>query len=242
MIELSIDGKRVTAEEDATVLEAARAAGIGIPTLCYHPGLPPDGNCRLCLVEIERKGKRELVISCMYGAREGLVVHTRSSRIWKARSFVLKMLLERTPDDPLLKRMASHYGVAFEERFHVESDPCIRCGLCVRACEENGTEAIGFAKRGWEREVSAPFEEPPRDCTGCKACAVVCPTGCIDVEEEGDVRRIWGKDFRLVRCALCGERFATEEELAHMGLEGDEAKYCQRCRKMLFSARFLVGL
>ena len=99
MIELSIDGKRVTAEEGATVLEAARAAGIGIPTLCYHPGLPSDGNCRLCLVEIERKGKRELVISCMYGARDGLVVHTRSSRIWKARSFVLKMLLERTPDD-----------------------------------------------------------------------------------------------------------------------------------------------
>ena len=84
MIELSIDGKRVTAEEGATVLEAARAAGIGIPTLCYHPGLPPDGNCRLCLGEIERKGKesssyracteREMGSSCIrdhpaYGRR-----------------------------------------------------------------------------------------------------------------------------------------------------------------------------
>jgi len=239
VIELVIDGRTLSVEKGTTILEAAEAAGIPIPTLCRHPGLSPDGNCRLCSVEIEQRGRRRLVASCMFPIQgAGLAVLTDTERVRKARRFILQLLVNRNPKAPILRKLADEYGVSPEERFASEPDLCIRCGRCVRACERDGTDAIALVRRGFEKEVASPFGEPSAACVGCLACAEVCPTGKIVYEEAQGTRTIWGRTFELVACERCGARFATREQLAWAGTSEEDARLCERCRRAQFVARF----
>lgn len=234
MISLTIDGRKVHVEEGITILDAAKSMGIEIPTLCYHPGLEPDGNCRLCMVQIEKNGKKRLVVSCMYPVEEGLIIKTDAPEVLRARSFVLQLLVDRGMQSERLRALADEYGVSPRKRFFRGEKECIRCGLCVRACEKEGAGAIGFAWRGVDRQVSPPFEEAPADCIGCLACVEVCPSGFIDWSDEGPVRKVWGKEFRKVQCVKCGEWFATKEQVAFCNLDAEEGgEYCPRCRKLL---------
>jgi NADH dehydrogenase/NADH:ubiquinone oxidoreductase subunit G len=176
---LQIDGKAVRAKEGMTVLEAARAEGISIPTLCHHEKLEPFGGCRICMVEIEVHGRTQLVVSCVYPAEENLVVRTRTEKIDRIRKTILELLLAHAPDAPELQKLAQEYG-ADKNRFEKDASFCIHCGLCVRYCAEvKKKNAVGFVDRGIRKEISFIPEISARECWDCKECFPLCPTSYL---------------------------------------------------------------
>jgi NADH dehydrogenase/NADH:ubiquinone oxidoreductase subunit G len=173
---MRIDGREVKADEGMTVLEAARSAGIDIPTLCHHEALEPHGGCRLCIVEVEARGRSRLVVSCVYPAEPDLVVRTRSEKIDRIRRTIVELLLAHAPDSPPLRKLAAEYG-ARSGRFAQEASFCIHCGLCVRYCAEvKEKHAVGFIDRGVRREIAFIPEIALRECDACKECFPLCPT------------------------------------------------------------------
>ena len=177
VVNLVIDGRQVKAEKGQTILEAAKAAGIGIPTLCDHPTVEAYGACRICLVEITVRGRKRLVTSCNYEVADGMEVSTDGERVRKSRKLTVELLLARCPEVEPLQRLAKVYGVG-EPRFPREKDDCILCGLCVRVCRERmGVGAADFVGRGTDMRVDTPYERKSEVCITCGACAFVCPTG-----------------------------------------------------------------
>ncbi|MBM4321301.1 MAG: 2Fe-2S iron-sulfur cluster binding domain-containing protein, partial [Deltaproteobacteria bacterium] len=163
-IRLRIDGREVQAAAGMTVLAAARAAGVTIPTLCHHQPLEPFGACRLCLVEVEEQGATRLVVSCVFPAADRLCVRTRSARIDRLRRTILELLLAHAPDAPQLQELAREYG-ARRDRFPAEPSFCIHCGLCVRWCAEvKQQHAVGFIDRGTRKEIAFVPELAAREC------------------------------------------------------------------------------
>lgn len=201
---LTIDGRKVEVQEGMTVLEAARAAGIYIPTLCYDPDLEPFGACRLCIVEIERM--KGLPSSCTTPAADGMVVRASSPRIDKIRRNIVELLLSDHPSDCLtcpqnnrceLQQVAAYVGVR-QMRFEGEkrsyrvddSNPlferdlerCILCGKCVRVCDEiQGRNAIYYAYRGFRVKIAPVLDRPLAEsvCESCGQCVEICPVGAL---------------------------------------------------------------
>jgi heterodisulfide reductase subunit A len=166
----------------------ARENGIEIPTLCYHPLLEPYGACRLCVVEIVAGGRPGLQTSCTYPIEEGLEVLTRSPSVIEARRVILGLLLSRTPNVELIQDLAREYGIT-EPPFPTETpdERCVLCGHCVRTCAELvKAHVLNFSERGIERRVGPPFLEKTRQCIGCGACTIMCPTGAIEIVMERD--------------------------------------------------------
>jgi bidirectional [NiFe] hydrogenase diaphorase subunit len=190
-ITLQIDGKEVKAEEGMTILEAAQEAGIEIPTLCYLEKLKPYGACRICSVEVERKGRVRIVASCGYPVEQGLVVRTRSPRIDRIRKVIIELVAPTTMVDREvvgeINKLAKEYNAnihRFESRFRAKPTRCILCGQCVRYCDEIvGEHAIGFVGRGIERRAVF-FPEKAKACLTCRACFDLCPTGKIPSETD----------------------------------------------------------
>lgn len=190
-ITLQIDGKEVKAKEAMTVAEAAKEAGIEIPTLCYLEKLKPYGACRICSVEVERKGRVRIVAACGYPVEQGLVVRTRSHRLDTIRKVLIELVAPMTMIDGEvageIKKLAKEYGAnihRFESRFRAKPTRCILCGQCVRYCDEVvGEHAIGFVGRGIERRA-AFFPEKAKACLTCQACFDLCPTGKIPSETD----------------------------------------------------------
>ena len=187
-LHMNIDGKDVEAESGMTILEAARDAGIDIPTLCYHEKLAPYGACRFCTVEIWKKGKSKkdksrLVTSCVYNVEDGLTVETNSPKVIKTRKMLLELMLASAP---VLSELAKQYGVE-KSRFESEVTQCILCGLCVRYCAEvKGANAITFVGRGTNRRVAFIDEVVSTGvCMDCGECYGVCSTGKIPRETDG---------------------------------------------------------
>ena len=179
-----LNGRKREAATGATILEAARAAGVDIPAVCAHEALQPYGACRLCIVEAREKGKKRsrVVASCLYPVKEGLEVATETVRIKKLRKFLLELLLARSPEAPYVRELAARYGVK-TARFSKLGDDCILCGLCVRVCTEVvGANAIGYSGRGINRKVDSPFGIDHSRCIACGACTYVCPTGAVQME------------------------------------------------------------
>jgi formate dehydrogenase alpha subunit len=206
MPNVTIDGRTVNAREGQTVLEAALAAGITIPTLCYHPDLSVVGSCRLCLVEVENL--RDQVAACALPVSEGMVVRTDTPALVESRRFVLELLLRRFTDagyaagdrdETEFQHWVRHYGARPPEndrptaRHAVNSDPnpfvwvdlnkCILCTRCVRACEEvQGRFVWGVGYRGDDTKIIAGLDTTMLDarCESCGACVAYCPTGALD--------------------------------------------------------------
>ena len=174
-MKIRIDGINFDAPEDFTILDAARFLGLDIPTLCYHEGLSPGGNCRLCIVEIGNRERTKLVTSCTYPVEEGLVVRTSSERVVKTRKMILELLISQCPTSKVLQDLASTMGLN-KVRFKGKWEYCINCGLCVRMCEEQMmAKAIGFVNRGNKLQISTPFDEKSDECRKCGACMYICP-------------------------------------------------------------------
>jgi glycine cleavage system H lipoate-binding protein/NAD-dependent dihydropyrimidine dehydrogenase PreA subunit len=184
MITLTINGKKVRAEENTNLLEITRKMSIPVPTLCYHPDLTPQGSCRLCTVEVRQNGRSRLVTACNYPATKGIEVETHSERVLRSRRVLIELLLARSPQATVIKDLAQEFGIE-KSRFKTQNleNDCILCGLCVRTCDEIvGAKAIGFSRRGVERQVGAPFDIDSENCVACGACEYVCPTGAIKME------------------------------------------------------------
>jgi heterodisulfide reductase subunit A len=185
MGKLIIDGIETEADPKRTVLEVANELGIHIPTLCYHKSLKPYGACRICTVETVWKGKSSFHTACTYPAWEG-EIKTNSKPVMRIRRTLLELMLAEAPDSSEIQEMAEEYGVK-KSRFRTrkkENSKCIVCGLCVRFCHEvMKVGAIGFKNRGSEREVALPFGEYSEVCRSCGACAFVCPTNAININE-----------------------------------------------------------
>jgi len=175
MINLTINGTKVRAEEGSTILEVARFYGIDIPTLCYHDELTPYGACRLCMVEVDDGKRTRLGVSCLYPVKEGIMVKTHTKRLIEGRRLMLELLLARCPNSKTLQDLACKMGLE-QVRFQIKNENCILCGLCVRMCaEQMGSGAIGFVGRGQDRKVATPFHMASEICRNCGACMYICP-------------------------------------------------------------------
>jgi len=175
MITLKLNGLEVEAEEGWTILDTARFFGLEIPTLCYNDGLSVYGGCRLCLVEIGEGPRAKLVSSCTYPAEEGLIVHTDTKRVLDARKMMIELMLAKAPNSKVIQDLAALFGVK-QQRFKVQNEECILCGLCVRMCDEQmDARAIGFQNRGYKRKLSTPFDVRSEVCRLCGGCMYICP-------------------------------------------------------------------
>jgi NAD-dependent dihydropyrimidine dehydrogenase PreA subunit/thioredoxin reductase/coenzyme F420-reducing hydrogenase delta subunit/aerobic-type carbon monoxide dehydrogenase small subunit (CoxS/CutS family) len=208
-IEITVDGRPAQVEQGAMLLGALHELGVEIPTLCNHPSLEPNGACRLCVVEITRQswnGWSKLVTSCLYPAEDGLVVFTHSARVREARRTLLGLYLARSPHSAELKALARNEGVD-ETPFPVieDGDNCIMCGLCIRVCQELGPEALAPLGRGAEKAVGPRPDGFGEDCTGCRACAEICPTRAIPSTLKDGTLEIWQRKFELPLCSVTPE-------------------------------------
>jgi NADH dehydrogenase/NADH:ubiquinone oxidoreductase subunit G len=237
MVNLIIDGKKISGEKGAMVLEVARANGIDIPTLCAHEAVSKSGACRLCVVEVKKGKRAKIVTSCLYPIEEGIVVDTKSERVMNVRRLVMELLLARCPESDVIQELAKELGVKPQPRFTPDADKgkCILCRSCVRVCEEVvGVSAIGFSCRGADKTIGTPFNEESSVCIGCGACAYICPTGHIEMETTGESRKIWGRSFKMKTCDVCGRYFAPEDQLKFIskktGVPMKELSVCTNCR------------
>jgi NADH dehydrogenase/NADH:ubiquinone oxidoreductase subunit G len=203
-ISLTIDGQNVVVEQGATLLEAARGAGIDVPTICYHEATTSNGLCRICVVEVD--GQRLLQPACVVKAAAEMKVHTRSERVVRARRTVLEMLastmdLSQAPE--ILGMMREYSadagrfpGAERRESAVMDDNPmyvrdyskCLLCWRCVQVCDEDAqyTFAINFSGRGYETQIATFFDRPIPEttCVLCGQCVGVCPTGALKSRRE----------------------------------------------------------
>ena len=203
-VQLTINGQKVTAQSGQTILEAAQAAGIDIPTLCYHPALTAWGACRMCLVEVE--GMRGLQTACTCPVSDGMVVETETEEAVNVRKFVLELLFSernhycmycQMSGDCELQDAAYRYGLdhwtyprpfekmevdASRRYFIMDHNRCILCTRCVRACDEvAANHTLSLKNRGAESMIIADLDVPfgESSCIECGTCLQVCPTGAL---------------------------------------------------------------
>lgn len=246
MYTVTINGIKVKVKIGETILDAASKAGIWIPKLCYHPSVSSLASCRLCMVELDRGNWKQLVTACNYPVRRDIIVSVSSELAVSARRGVMKLLLARAPESEPLKELAGRMGIRGTQYPTVTESQrnCILCGLCTSVCEEViGRAAIGFAGRGVNRSVAAPFRQASENCIGCGACAIVCPVGTIQVrihESTGEVEISPFKSrAKLLVCEECGARMVTEpvagQMLDRVKIDGEEfrkrVRLCPECRR-----------
>ncbi len=235
---ITINGIPCACEKGEFLLQVARRNGIDIPTLCHHDAIEGQGCCRLCIVEVVERGRGKIVVSCVYPVEHECQVYTDSEKVRRQRGMILRLLEKRAPERPEIRALCEKYGAPEIDRFvKVDGGKCVLCGLCVKACGELSVGAISTVNRGITKEIATPYHEPSGVCVGCGSCASVCPTGAIDIEETEDTRTIWGKTFKLVRCARCGRVIGTPEEIAYAaekaGQEPDQL--CGDCRRAVMA-------
>ncbi len=181
IVKLKMDGIEVEAEAGQTLLDVATKLQIDIPTLCHYQFLEPYGVCRMCTVEMRRKGRTKFVTACNHPVVDGVEVFTRSEAVLEHRKMLLELQLARHSQVPVIRELAKEYGVDTSRFEMAPSDDCILCGLCVRVCSDIvKANALTFAERGADRYVTTSYDdEEAATCIACGACAHVCPTGHI---------------------------------------------------------------
>ena len=204
MINIKINGMPYSVPNGITILEAARYAGIEIPTLCYLKKMNEIGACRICMVEV--KGARSLVSACVFPINEGMEIFTNTEKVRASRKTTLELILSThnrkclscvRSGDCELQKLCKEYGVEDEGRFdgvlpefnfddsmaHMVRDnsKCILCRRCVAACDNQGISVIGANARGFDTAITSPFERKIQEysCISCGQCIVSCPTGAL---------------------------------------------------------------
>ncbi|NPU85818.1 MAG: molybdopterin-dependent oxidoreductase [Syntrophaceae bacterium] len=201
---ITINGQTIKAPFGSTILQAARQAGIDIPTLCNHPALVPVGACRVCLVEV--KGQRNLQPACTFPVVDGMEVQTETPALVKARKFVIDMLFSQRNHFCMFCEMSGkcelqdlgyRYGIdhwiysTYTKRFPVDAtspyflldhNRCVLCSRCLRACDELPVNrTLGLGQRGADSMICADGIAPlgSSTCISCGSCVQVCPTGAL---------------------------------------------------------------
>src|SRR2546422_1938098 len=230
-VKLTIDGRAVEAEKGTLLIEAARQAGIEIPSFCYYEGLTLQAACRMCLVEVEKTPK--LQVGCTLPVADGMVVHTDSPTVAQARKSTLEFLLTNHPlDCPVcdkggeceLQDMVFRYGAGesrYEEtKLHVtekqwspvvfyDAPRCILCFRCVRICNEGmGVGALGIVNRGAFSEI-APNHEDHLECDECGMCIDICPVGALTSGAYRYKTRPWEMQHVGTICTHCSNGCKT---------------------------------
>lgn len=214
MVNIKINNKSYSVPKGSTILEAARYAGVEIPTLCYLKDINEIGACRICMVEV--KGARSLVTACVFPVNEGMEIFTNSEKVRKSRRMTLELILSTHDKKCLscvrsgnceLQKLCKDYGVDNENRFAGEvvrypiddsaehmirdNNKCIVCRRCIAACDQQGISVIGANARGFDTHVSSAFDKDLADvaCISCGQCIVNCPTGAI--VEKDDTEKVF---------------------------------------------------
>lgn len=215
MIDITIDDKTISANENKTILQVARENKIRIPHLCFHPALKPSGSCKLCGVEVASPtGKQVVMLSCILKVKENLVVRTDSELVKINRQKAFNKLLQMAPDSSRIRNLAKEFGVSISP----PPNGCIRCRLCIRVCNEIvKAKALKMVKT----ENGSRVVPNPGCCIGCGTCANLCPTDIIKVTDVDNVRTISIKEeiigqLPLERCEGCGKMVATINFLKHV--------------------------
>ncbi len=211
MVNIKINDKSYSVPKGSTILEAARYAGIEIPTLCYLKDINEIGACRICMVEV--KGARSLVTACVFPVNEGMEIYTNTERVRHSRKMTLELILSTHDRKCLscvrsgnceLQKLCKEFGVKEENRFEGEvvkydfddsaahmvrdNNKCILCRRCIAACDQQGISVIGANARGFDTHVSSAFDKDLADvsCISCGQCIVNCPTGAIVEKDDTD--------------------------------------------------------
>lgn len=211
MVNIKINGMPLSVPAGSTILEAARYAGINIPTLCWMKDLNEIGACRICVVEVVRA--KTLVTACVYPVNEGMEIYTNSPRVMKARKMTLELMLSTHDKKCLscvrsenceLQKLCRDYGVEDVDAFEGENpqspldettlhmvrdnNKCILCRRCVAACEDQFVGVIGPNGRGFDTHIGCAFEKDLGDvaCVSCGQCIVNCPTGALREKDQID--------------------------------------------------------
>lgn len=209
MVNIKINNMPLSVPKGISILEAARMAGIEIPTLCYLKKINEIGACRICMVEV--KGARSLVTACVYPVNEGMEIFTNTERVRKSRKMTLELILSTHDRKCLscvrsgtceLQQLCKEFGVDDEARFdganpvheyddsaiHMIRDngKCILCRRCVAACQAQHISVIGANARGFDTHIGSAFERPLDSvaCVSCGQCIVNCPTGAIYEKDD----------------------------------------------------------
>lgn len=268
MVHLKINNIPVEVKEGSTILEAARAAGINIPTLCYLKDINEIGACRVCVVEV--KGARSLVASCVYPVNEGMEVFTNTEKVRKSRKTTLELLLSDHKKECLscvrstnceLQKLSNEYGCD-ENRFKGErssyeedhstsylvrdNEKCILCRRCVAVCKKvQEVAVIAPARRGFNTHIACAFESDLAEapCVACGQCVAVCPTGALREREEIDNVRaaINDPDKVVVVAAAPAVRAAIGEEFGYPIGTNTEGKMFTAMRMLGFDKVFDVN-
>lgn len=226
-ITLIIDGKPITVNSGATILDAAVKAGANVPTLCQDDRLHPYGACRICMIEVAGPPKRMLP-ACTIPAAEGMSVLTSTPALIDARKAILELLLINHPlDCPVcdkagecrLQDLVHEYGLGpslFSEEKRTSppdhasagiernQDRCILCGKCVRVCSERcGVGALTFSMRGGGSRISTAFNRP-LSCEFCGECVEICPVGALAPKQGKHKSRPWNVERTVSTCLYCG--------------------------------------
>lgn len=208
-VNIKINNMPLSVPKGISILEAARMAGIEIPTLCYLKKINEIGACRICMVEV--KGARSLVTACVYPVNEGMEIFTNTERVRKSRKMTLELILSTHDRKCLscvrsgtceLQQLCKEFGVDDEGRFdganpvheyddsaiHMIRDngKCILCRRCVAACQAQHISVIGANARGFDTHIGSAFERPLDSvaCVSCGQCIVNCPTGAIYEKDD----------------------------------------------------------
>ena len=265
MINIKINGMPYSVPNGITILEAARYAGIEIPTLCYLKKINEIGACRICMVEV--KGARSLVSACVFPVNEGMEILTNSERVRASRKTTLELILSTHNRKCLscvrsgnceLQKLCKEYGVDNEGRFdgvlpafnfddsmaHMVRDnsKCILCRRCVAACDNQGISVIGANARGFDTAITSPFEKKVQEysCISCGQCIVSCPTGALyEKDSTADVlAAINDPDKYVVVQTAPAVRAALGEEFGYEIGTNVEGKMVAALRRLGFDKVF----
>lgn len=210
-VNIKINGMSLSVPAGISILEAARYAGIEIPTLCYLKGINEIGACRICMVEVV--GARSLVSACVFPVNEGMEIYTNSEKVRHSRKTTLELILSTHDKSCLscvrsgnceLQQLCKEFGVDDPNYYQGEvvkynfddsaahmirdNNKCILCRRCIAACDQQGISVIGANARGFDTHVSSAFDKDLADvsCISCGQCIVNCPTGAIVEKDDTD--------------------------------------------------------